>query len=91
MPLPPGTLVTGARTSGNQLAVDALVPATLAQAAEFMTRELPASGFTISGSDAEQDEAEASFAGNGVSGRFRLHGIANCGYAVTLTVSVSSA
>ena len=89
MPLPPNTYVTGARSNENELVVDAIVPSTLAQAADFMQRELPAAGLEITDSDAEQDEAEASFSGSGVSGRFRLHGITGCNEAVTLSLTVS--
>jgi hypothetical protein len=89
LPLPPGTYVTGGRTDGDQVAVDALVPGTLSVAAAFMTQQLPAAGFKLTDSDAEQDEAEARFSGNGVSGRLRLHSITGCNDAVTLTVAVS--
>jgi hypothetical protein len=55
-----------------------------------MTRLLPSAGLNITDSDAEQDEAEASFSGGGVSGRFRLHSITGCNDAVTLTITVST-
>ena len=63
--------------------------ATIAQAAAFMTRELPANGWTITASDAEQDEAEASFSGTGFTGRFRLHSITGCNDAVTFSIAVT--
>jgi hypothetical protein len=90
VPMPPGTYITGARSSANQVVVDAIVPGSLAQAAAFMTAELPKAGWTITGSDAEMDEAEASFSGAGFTGRFRLHSMTGCNDAVTFTVAVTA-
>jgi hypothetical protein len=84
------TVITGGRTSGNQLTVDALVATSLSQAADAMTRQFPAAGLNITDSDAEQDEAEANFSGGGISGRFRLHSLTGCDDAVTLTLSVTT-
>ena len=89
IPMPPGSLVTGTRSDGKQLIVDAILPGTLPQAAGFMTRELPAAGWAITDSDAEQDEAEASFSGAGFTGRFRLHSITGCNDAVTFSLTVT--
>jgi hypothetical protein len=55
-----------------------------------MTRILPAAGLKLTNSDAEQDEAEASFSRGGISGRFRLHSLTGCNDAVTLTLTVTT-
>jgi hypothetical protein len=90
LPLPPDLAISGRSEGEGRVTIDGIVPMTLQDAATFMTRELPAAGFGITDSDAEQDEAEGSFSGAGATGRFRLHGIAGCPDAITFALTVSS-
>lgn len=87
-PLPPGTVVSLIHRSAGALTVQGVSPTEFKQAVAFFQRELPAAGFQLGEGDAEQDEAESSFSGHGVTGRWRVNGILQCPNAVTLTVAV---
>jgi hypothetical protein len=89
LPLPPGTVITYHQDLGaGQVLVGGVVPSDLRTVVAFFARALPAAGFELGEGDAEPDEAEASYTGNGYHGKWKVHGILNCPDAVTLTISV---
>jgi hypothetical protein len=85
-PLQPGTVVTSARREAAGAVIDAVVPDNLKSAKQFISRELPNAGYTLSGGEAEANEAETDFTGHGVVGRLKVRMIERCPGAVTLTV-----
>jgi hypothetical protein len=86
-PLPPGTIVTSSQDPApGQLLIGGVVPTDLRSAASHFIEKLPAAGYRLGEGDAEQDEAEAPFAGHGFRGKWKVRGILDCPSAVTLTL-----
>jgi hypothetical protein len=54
----------------------------------FFQSKLPAAGYQLLKGDAEMDEAESTFSGNGFQGKWKVNGILNCPGAVTLTIAL---
>ena len=90
LPLPPGTVLTSSRVAGpGPLVIGGYVPGTLKQAAAFFPPELQKAGFQLGQGDAELDEAEQTFSGHGLQGRWKVHSILACSDAVSLTIAIS--
>lgn len=88
LPLPPGTMVTSVQVDGGRTLLGGVVPTDLQTAARFFQTALPAAGFKLGEGDAEPDEAESVFTGNGVKGQWKVHSITGCPGAVNLTLAV---
>lgn len=88
-PVPEGTVFVGQRTSGRFSLVDARSPGDFDEVHEFFERELDHSGYQLSGGEAEEDEAETDFAGNGLAGHLVVHTIGGCDGAVRVGVATS--
>jgi hypothetical protein len=89
-PFPPHSAVTRNQTIGGSLKVTAFSPfPTLAAGKQFFYRQLPKAGFQLGMSDAEPNvEVEADFAGNKVSGHWRLRRVSGCHGAFLLVVLI---
>jgi hypothetical protein len=89
-PLPSGTVVRSSRQQTIRTTsfhyVNALAPATIDDAARFILHRLPNAGYRLAGADREANEAEASFAGDGVHGRIRFHTLLACDGALTVDI-----
>jgi hypothetical protein len=78
-PLPPGTGVISSESPfENQLVVLGVVPGDLQDAASFFNETLPDHGYQSGIGDAEGNESEAPFTGNGYRGRWRVNAIPDC-------------
>jgi hypothetical protein len=89
LPLPPGTaLHAQERPYPDQVVVRGAVPAGLDDAASFFEDELPDAGYRVGRGDAEPNEREALFTGNGIRGGWRVRAIPACDGAVALTLVV---
>jgi hypothetical protein len=78
-PLPPGTGVISSESPfASQLVVLGLVPGDLQDAASFFNEALPDFGYQSGIGDAEGNESEAPFTGNGYRGRWRVNAIPDC-------------
>ncbi|HEV8602427.1 MAG TPA: hypothetical protein VGQ68_03425 [Gaiellaceae bacterium] len=87
--LPPQTVLTSvAQPVSGMTLVTGVVPSDFRSAVEFFVTKLPAAGYVNGAGDAEMDEAEALFTGEGVSGKWKVNGILNCPGAVTLALFV---
>ena len=85
-PLPPGTVVTSsASPHESQVVILGAIPADLQEAAAFFSDTLPDHGYQSGIGDAEGNESEAPFTGNGYRGRWRVNEIPGCP-AVRLTL-----
>jgi hypothetical protein len=85
-PLPPGTGVISSESPfANQLVVLGVIPGDLQDAASFFNETLPDHGYQVGIGDAEGNESEAPFTGNGYRGRWRVNAIADCA-ALRLTL-----
>jgi hypothetical protein len=67
--------------------VRGVVGQSLQAAVDFYTR-LPAAGYRLTEGDAEPTEAESRFAGNGLSGKWKVNAIVGCQDVVTLALFV---
>ncbi len=87
--MPPGSVLTTARvTIGGGAYVDGYAPGSLAQNAQFFSEALPAAGYALGRGDAETNmEAESTFIGNGVTGRWIVASLVNCPDAVAIAVA----
>jgi hypothetical protein len=89
--LPPGTALTSRRSlSEGRVLVTGVIPLDFRNAVDFYVNKLPAEGYQLGAGDAEMDEAEALFVGDGISGKWKVNGIANCPNAATIALLVSS-
>jgi hypothetical protein len=78
-PLPPGTgIVSSESPFENQIVVLGVVPGDLQDAASFFNETLPEHGYQVGIGDAEGNESEAPFTGNGYRGRWRVNAIPDC-------------
>ncbi len=89
-PLPTGTVITSSqRTERGVNLVGGLIPMEFKNVVGFFQSKLPAAGYQLLEGDAEMDEAESTFLGQGFRGKWKVNGILNCPGAVTLTIAVS--
>jgi hypothetical protein len=88
-PLPPGTMITSSqRSQKGVLVVSGFIPMEFKNTVAFFQSKLPAAGYQLLKGDAEMDEAESTFSGQGFQGKWKVQGILNCSGAVTLTIAV---
>lgn len=87
--LPPGTVLTSSKRLGGRVAVGGVVPRDFQGAVAFFVSGLPKAGYRNISGDAEMDEAEAVFAGDGLRGKWKVNGILGCSEAVTLALYVN--
>jgi hypothetical protein len=91
-PLPPGTIITSSqRSDRGAIVVGGFVPLAFKDAIAFLQTKLPAAGYQLLEGDAEMDEAESTFSGQGFRGKWKVNGILNCPGAVSLAISLSKA
>jgi hypothetical protein len=89
-PLPPGTVITSSqRSDRGAIVIGGLIPLEFKDAIAFFQTKLPAAGYQLLEGDAEIDEAESTFSGQGFHGKWKVNGILNCPGAVTLAISLS--
>lgn len=85
-PLPPGTVITSAESPHpTQLVIAGVIPADLQDATAFFNEMLPERGYKLGVGDAEGNESEAPFTGNGYRGKWRVNQLIDCP-ALTLTL-----
>ena len=88
-PLPPGTVITSSqRTERGIIVVDGFIPMEFKNVVAFFQSRLPTAGYQLMQGDAEMDEAESSFSGQGLQGKWKVRGILNCPNAVALSIAV---
>jgi len=91
-PLPPGTVVTLSQpTDKGAIFISGFIPLNFKEAIAFWQSKLPAAGYQPLEGDAEMDEAESIFAGEGFRGKWKINGLLNCPGAVSFAVSLSKA
>ena len=73
------------------MTVSGFAPMQFKDTVAFFQSKLPAAGYKLLEGDAEMDEAESTFLGQGFRGKWKINGILNCPGAVTLAISLSKA
>lgn len=87
--MPPGVHLGTVQTNGGRVSVAFDAATSLDSAVRAVNDALPAAGFTIGDAEKETRDAELSFSGNGVRGRYQFVRINDC--AVHGTVAVQPA
>jgi hypothetical protein len=90
LPLPPGTVITSAKSFEAGVALVGFVPMELKDATQFFLHKFPAAGFKLGRGEVEQSEAEARFGGNGIVGYFKLRSIPDCPGALDFIIRVQA-
>lgn len=89
-PFPPDTVVTDAQEApGGGLAVTAQVGSEFDEVLPFMQRDLEDAGFVATKGEAERDDAEAVWSGNGYAGTWAIKKSETCKGTTLLQVAAA--
>jgi hypothetical protein len=89
-PFPPATVVTNTEpVPGGGLAVTAQVGSTFERVLPFMQHDLEEAGFIATQGEAEHDDAEATWSGNGYSGTWAIKSSETCEGTTLLQVAAA--
>ena len=89
-PFPKGTVITDTEdVPGGGLAVTALVGAEFDEVLPFMQKDLEAAGFVATNGEAEEDDAEATWSGNGYAGTWAIRASDDCEGTTLLQVAAA--
>ena len=89
-PFPPGTVVTATEpVPGGGLAVTAQVGSEFEKVLPFMQHDLEDAGFVATRGEAEHDDAEATWAGNGYAGTWAIKSSDTCEGTTLLQVAAA--
>jgi hypothetical protein len=89
-PFPKGTVVTGAEPApGGGLAVTAQVGSEFDEVLPFMQHDLEDAGFVATQGEAERDDAEAVWSGNGYAGTWAIKESDTCEGTTLLQVAAA--
>ena len=89
-PFPPGTVVTGTeRVPGGGLSVTAQVGSEFERVLPFMQHDLEDAGFVATEGEAEDDDAEATWAGGGYAGTWAIRRSDTCQGTTLLQVAAA--
>jgi hypothetical protein len=90
VPLPPGAVpVAYEQRSGNRQIVTTLVPEKFRPTLAFLQDAYPKAGFTLTGGEVEDSDAESTFTGNGRQGRWTARVAPGCPAQTLTTVLVA--
>ena len=88
-PLPPGSVVVeGDVPPGGGSRIRYLAPIEVPELGEFLEKELPKSGLSIGGGEAEADELESKFSGQGLDGQIVAREVSGCPGVLSVQVVV---
>lgn len=89
-PLPPGTIIDNVAQQQGSLLMSGFTPYELNSVSGFFQRDMLPAGFKMLEQEYEPgQESEASFKGNGHTGRWKVRPIPDCPGISTLTVSIA--
>ena len=89
-PFPPGTVVTDTEeVPGGGLAVTAQVAADFEAVLPFMQNDLEDAGYVATQGEAEEDDAEATWSGNGYAGSWAIRSSETCEGTTLLQVAAA--
>ena len=89
-PFPPGTVVTATQeVPGGGLAVTAQVGSSFEEVLRFMQHDLEDAGFVATKGEAEHDDAEATWSGNGYAGTWAIKRSETCDGTTLLQVAAA--
>ena len=88
-PLPDGSVVVDAGSPpGGGTMVRLLVPLEVPEYGAFLERALPAAGLSLGGGEAEADELETKFSGDGLDGQVVAREIRDCPGVLSVQVVI---
>lgn len=89
-PFPPGTVVTATEpVPGGGLAITAQVASSFDDVLPFMQHDLEDAGFVATQGEAEHDDAEATWSGNGYAGTWAIKSSETCEGTTLLQVAAA--
>ena len=89
-PFPPGTVVTDTQpVPGGGLAITAQVGSEFEEVLPFMQHDLEDAGFVATQGEAERDDAEATWSGNGYAGTWAIRASDTCEGTTLLQVAAA--
>ena len=89
-PFPPGTVVTATEpVPGGGLSVTAQVGSSFEEVLPFMQHDLEDAGFVATQGEAEHDDAEATWSGNGYAGTWAIRSSDTCEGTTLLQVAAA--
>jgi len=90
-PFPEGTVITATEdVPGGGLAVTAQVGSDFEEVLPFMQHDLEDAGFVASQGEAEHDDAEATWSGNGYAGKWAIKSSETCEGTTVLKVAAAT-
>ena len=88
-PFPPGSVVVeGDVPPGGGSRIKFLAPIEVPELGEFLEKELPKAGLSIGGGEAEADELESKFSGQGLDGQVVAREVSGCPGVLSVQVVV---
>jgi hypothetical protein len=88
-PLPPGAvIVEGGVPAGGGTQIRFVAPIEVVHFGEFLEKELPAAGLAIGGGEAEADELESKFSGQGLEGLLSAREVSGCPGVLRVQVTI---
>ena len=88
-PFPPGSVVVeGDVPPGGGSRIKFLAPIQVPELGEFLEKELPKAGLSIGGGEAEADELESKFSGQGLDGQVVAREVSGCPGVLSVQVVV---
>lgn len=90
LPLPPGSVVTVAEAAGSDVVLQLLAPLSIAELGAFLEDRFPDVGFQLGEGEAEPDELEQAFAGNGLAGQVTARHSSDCPDALSVRIAIRS-
>lgn len=88
-PLPPGAVIVGGDApAGGGTQIRFLAPIEVPAFGAFLEDELPAAGLSIGGGEAEADELESKFSGDGVEGLLSAREVSGCPGVLSVQVTI---
>lgn len=88
-PLPPGSVVVeGDVPPGGGSRIKFIAPIEVPELGEFLEKELPKAGLSIGGGEAEADELESKFSGQGLDGQVIAREVSGCPGVLSVQVVV---
>ena len=89
-PFPKGTVITATEdVPGGGLAITAQVGSDFEEVLPFMQKDLENAGFVANNGEAEEDDAEATWAGNGYAGTWAIRASDDCKGTTLLQVAAA--
>lgn len=87
-PLPVGSVIERRQAKYGYAIFSGYVPGAINPVRDFLVSRLPPAGYRLGSGDSEAAEAEATYSGHGVRGRWKMRAVPGCPGALTIQIAV---